>query len=99
MLDTNTAQDLFNNIFGKNSSLFTLSSLAISGKTLTVLVKQTDSSVTDSFDCISVFLCIHIVQRYQLLCHKRCVGGLDRWVDGGYGVEDNDDVQVLGELE
>ena len=72
---------------------------AISGKTLTVLVKQTDSSVTDSFDCISVFLCIHIVQRYQLLCHKRCVGGLDRWVDGGYGVEDNDDVQVLGELE
>jgi len=64
MLDSNTAQDLFNNIFGK---------------TLAVLVKQTDSAVTDSFDCISVFLCIHIVQRYQLLCHKRCVGGLDRY--------------------
>ena len=50
------------------------------GKTLSILVKQTDSSISDSFDCISVFLCIHIVQRYQLLCHKRCVGGLDRFV-------------------
>ena len=45
-----------------------------------MLVKQTDSSISDSFDCISVFLCIHLVQRYQLLCHKRCVGGLDRYM-------------------
>ena len=42
MLDTNTAQEPFNNIFGK---------------TLSVLVNQTDSSVTNSSDSIYTFLC------------------------------------------
>ena len=80
MLDTNTAQELFNNIFGKNMNFMVHMISFYPGKTLSILVKQTDSSITDSFDSISVFLCIHIVQRYQLLCHKRCVGGLDRYV-------------------
>jgi hypothetical protein len=31
--------------------------------------------VQDSYDSIAIFLCIHLVQRYQLLCHKRCVPG------------------------
>ena len=48
------------------------------GKTMSLLLKLTDSTVSDSYDCICVFLCIHLVQRYQLLCHKRCVPGLDR---------------------
>ena len=80
MLDTNTAQELFNNIFGNSIKFLIQITSFHPGKTLSILVKQTDSSITDSFDSISVFLCIHIVQRYQLLCHKRCVGGLDRYV-------------------
>ena len=65
-LDTNTAQDLFNNIFGKTMSL---------------LLKDVEGSVCDSYDTIAIFLCIHLVQRYQLLCHKRCVSGLDKYFD------------------
>ena len=65
-LDSNTAQDLFNNIFGK---------------TMTLLLKDVEGSVCDSYDSISIFLCIHLVQRYQLLCHKRCVSGLDKYFD------------------
>ena len=66
MLDSATAQDLFNNIFGKTMSL---------------LLKDVEGSVCDSYDCISIFLCIHLVQRYQLLSHKRCVSGLDKYFD------------------
>ena len=66
MLDSTTAQDLFNNIFGKTMSL---------------LLKDVESSICDSYDSISIFLCIHLVQRYQLLCHKRCVSGLDKYFD------------------
>jgi vacuolar protein sorting-associated protein 52 len=40
-----------------------------------VLVKYVDGYVQDSYDSIAIFLCIHLVQRYQLLCHKRCVPG------------------------
>jgi len=64
VLDAASAQEIFNSIFGKTMSL---------------LLKLTDSTVSDSYDCICVFLCIHLVQRYQLLCHKRCVPGLDRY--------------------
>jgi len=66
MLDSNTAQDLFNTIFGKTMSL---------------LLKDIEGCICDSFDCISIFLCIHLIQRYQLLCHKRCVSGLDKYFD------------------
>jgi hypothetical protein len=58
ILDSASAQEIFNNIFGK---------------TVQLLLKHTDSYAGDSYDCISLFLCIHLVQRYQLLCHKRCV--------------------------
>ena len=87
ILDASSALEIFNNIFGK---------------TIQLLVKHTDSHISDSFDCISIFLCIHLVQvelvilvliiqsprsgtfnpdnqRYQLLCHKRCVAGLDKY--------------------
>lgn len=64
ILDSNTSQELFNNIFGK---------------TLQILIKHVDTYVSDSYDSIAVFLCIHLVQRYQLLCHKRCVAGLDKY--------------------
>ena len=66
MLDPNTAQEIFNNIFGKTMSL---------------VLKDVEGSVCDSYDSISIILCIHLVQRYQLLCHKRCVSGLDKYFD------------------
>ena len=47
ILDATSALEIFNNIFGK---------------TIQLLVKHTDSHITDSFDCISIFLCIHLVQ-------------------------------------
>ena len=61
LVDGQNAQDLFNFVFGK---------------TLQILIKFTDTYVQDSYDSIAVFLCIHLVQRYQLLCHKRCVPGM-----------------------
>ena len=71
MLDTNSAQEMFNNIFGK---------------TMTHLLKEVETAVCDSYDSISIFLCIHLLQRYQLLCHKRCVSGLDKYFDSLNGV-------------
>ena len=92
ILDATSALEIFNNIFGK---------------TVQLLVKHTDSHISDSFDCISIFLCIHLVQvhyssnpsfdksvshsilylqRYQLLCHKRCVAGLDKYWETLAGV-------------
>lgn len=71
ILDSTSAQEIFNNIFGK---------------TVQLLIKHTDTFVSDSFDSISIFLCIHLVQRYQLLCHKRCVGGLDKYWETLAGV-------------
>ena len=47
ILDATSALEIFNNIFGK---------------TVQLLVKHTDSHISDSFDCISIFLCIHLVQ-------------------------------------
>ena len=47
ILDASSALEIFNNIFGK---------------TIQLLVKHTDSHISDSFDCISIFLCIHLVQ-------------------------------------
>jgi len=64
MVDGSNGQDLFNQILGKTTSL---------------LQKQVDAYVQDSYDCIAIFLCIHLVQRYQLLCHKRCVPALDKY--------------------
>lgn len=60
----NNAQDLFNNVFGK---------------TLTMLVKHTDVFTQDCYDSIAIFLCIHLVYRFQLLMHKRAVPALDRY--------------------
>jgi len=71
LVDGQNAQDLFNLVFGK---------------TLQILLKHTDTFVQDSYDSISIFLCIHLVQRYQLLCHKRCVPGLDKYWENMNGI-------------
>jgi len=70
-VESQNAQDLFNLVFGK---------------TLQILLKHTDTYVQDSYDSISIFLCIHLVQRYQLLCHKRCVPGLDKYWENLNGI-------------
>merc|ERR1719427_652935 len=64
MVDGQNAQDLFNLVFNKTTQ---------------IMIKYVDTYVQDSYDCIAIFLCVHLVQRYQLLCHKRCVPGLDKY--------------------
>ncbi|XP_061389003.1 vacuolar protein sorting-associated protein 52 homolog [Musca vetustissima] len=60
------AQDLFNQIMGK---------------TLTLMIKNLETSIQDCFDTIAMFLCIQLIFRYQLMCHKRCVPALDKYWD------------------
>lgn len=37
--------------------------------------------MSDCYDIISMFLCIQLILRYQLMCHKRCVPALDKYWD------------------
>lgn len=60
------AQELFNQIMGK---------------TMTLLSKTLETHMQDCFDMIAMFLCIQLILRYQLMCHKRCVPALDRYWD------------------
>jgi vacuolar protein sorting-associated protein 52 len=62
----NQAQDLFNQIMGK---------------TMTLMVKNIELYVQDCFDTIALFLCIQLILRYQIMCHKRCVSSLDKYWD------------------
>ncbi|XP_022224489.2 vacuolar protein sorting-associated protein 52 homolog [Drosophila obscura] len=66
MVRGSQAQDLFNQIMGK---------------TLTLMIKNLDTSIHDCYDTIAMFLCIHLIFRYQLMCHKRCVPALDKYWD------------------
>ncbi|XP_017467500.1 PREDICTED: vacuolar protein sorting-associated protein 52 homolog isoform X2 [Rhagoletis zephyria] len=66
MVRSSQAQDLFNQIMGK---------------TLTLMIKNLETSVQDCFDTIAMFLCIQLIFRYQLMCHKRCVPALDKYWD------------------
>lgn len=62
----NQAQDLFNQIMGK---------------TMSVMMKNIETYVLDCFDTIALFLCIQLILRYQIMCHKRCVNALDKYWD------------------
>ncbi|XP_066154115.1 vacuolar protein sorting-associated protein 52 homolog [Euwallacea fornicatus] len=53
----------------------------IMGKTLEMLQKNLDHYLTNCYDSIAVFLCFHLVLRYKLMCHKRCVPALDQHWD------------------
>ncbi|GLV37846.1 Vacuolar protein sorting 52 [Carabus blaptoides fortunei] len=54
----------------------------ILGKTITLLTKNLETYVNECYDTIALFLCAHLILRYQLMCHKRCVPALDRyWED------------------
>lgn len=49
------------------------------GKTLSLMMKNLQSFVDDCYDTIALFLCLHLVMRYQLMCHKRAVPALDKY--------------------
>ncbi|XP_033335141.1 vacuolar protein sorting 52 [Megalopta genalis] len=53
----------------------------VMGKTLNLMVKNLQSFVDDCYDTIALFLCLHLVMRYQLTCHKRAVPALDNYWD------------------
>lgn len=63
MVRGSQAQDLFNQIMGR---------------TMTMMMKNLEVYVQDCFDTISLFLCIQLILRYQIMCHKRCVPALDK---------------------
>ncbi|XP_071501789.1 vacuolar protein sorting-associated protein 52 homolog [Diadema antillarum] len=64
MVSGSSAQDLFT---------------AIMGKTLSMFLKHMDTYTNECYDSIAVFLCIHIIQRYRVLMHKRSVPALDKY--------------------
>ncbi|GJQ70594.1 hypothetical protein Trydic_g22990 [Trypoxylus dichotomus] len=51
----------------------------IMGKTLQLLTKNLETFVAECYDTIALFLCFHLILRYQLMCHKRCVPALDKY--------------------
>ncbi|KAB0798131.1 hypothetical protein PPYR_09124 [Photinus pyralis] len=51
----------------------------IMGKTIGLLTKNLETFVAECYDMIALFLCFHLILRYQLMCHKRCVPALDKY--------------------
>jgi hypothetical protein len=43
--------------------------------------KNLETFVQDCYDAIALFLCVHLILRYQLMCHKRAVPALDSYWD------------------
>ncbi|XP_064407979.1 vacuolar protein sorting-associated protein 52 homolog isoform X2 [Latimeria chalumnae] len=66
MVTGNSAQDLFN---------------AIMGKTLTMFLKHMDTYVSDCYDSIAIFLCIHIILRFKAIMAKRNIPAVDKYWD------------------
>lgn len=55
--------------------------LKIMGKTLGLLQKNIEQYIATCYDSIALFLCYHLVLRYKIMCHKRCVPALDDYWD------------------
>ncbi|XP_045783042.1 vacuolar protein sorting-associated protein 52 homolog [Maniola jurtina] len=53
----------------------------ILGKTLSLLVKNVENYVLECYDCLALFLCIQLINRYRWMCHKRAVAALDSYWD------------------
>ncbi|XP_014674937.1 PREDICTED: vacuolar protein sorting-associated protein 52 homolog isoform X2 [Priapulus caudatus] len=51
----------------------------VMGKTLGTFLKDLEYCVNECYDSIALFLCIHIVYRYQVIMHKRGVPALDKY--------------------
>lgn len=50
---------------------------AVLGRSLQLVNRHCDQLLAGCHDLLGVFLCIHLVQRMQLLCHRRAVPALD----------------------
>uniref|UniRef100_A0A3B5MWF1 Vacuolar protein sorting-associated protein 52 homolog n=1 Tax=Xiphophorus couchianus TaxID=32473 RepID=A0A3B5MWF1_9TELE len=66
MVTGNSALDLFNCIMGKTLSMF-------------MLQKSMSTYVSDCYDSIAIFLCIHIILRFRAITAKRTIPALDYW--------------------
>ncbi|KAJ8000122.1 hypothetical protein DPEC_G00201570 [Dallia pectoralis] len=64
MVVGNSALDLFNCVMGKTLSLF---------------LKSMSTYVSDCYDSIAVFLCIHVVLRFRAVTVKRAIPALDKY--------------------
>uniref|UniRef100_A0AAV2M4Q3 Vacuolar protein sorting-associated protein 52 homolog n=1 Tax=Knipowitschia caucasica TaxID=637954 RepID=A0AAV2M4Q3_KNICA len=64
MVTGNSALDLFN---------------CIMGKTLAMFLKSMSTYVSDCYDSIAVFLCIHIILRFRAITVKRNIPALDKY--------------------
>ncbi|XP_057322457.1 vacuolar protein sorting-associated protein 52 homolog [Microplitis mediator] len=53
----------------------------VMGSTLNLMQKNLQSFTEDCYDTIALFLCFHIIMRYQIICHKRAVPALDKYWD------------------
>nr|XP_020670791.1 vacuolar protein sorting-associated protein 52 homolog [Pogona vitticeps] len=54
---------------------------AVMGKTLAMFLKHMDAYVSDCYDSIAIFLCIHIVLRFRAIVAKRNVPAIDKYWD------------------
>ncbi|CAG0881281.1 unnamed protein product [Darwinula stevensoni] len=86
MVQDNHAMDLFNSVMGRTISLFQVgchsSPLhAYVDVAMKISIRQMETFVLESWDSLSLFLCIHLIHRYRLLCHKRAVPALDHHWD------------------
>ncbi|KAF3834379.1 hypothetical protein F7725_025583 [Dissostichus mawsoni] len=64
MVTGNSALDLFNSIMGKTLSMF---------------LKSMSTYVSDCYDSIAVFLCIHIILRFRAITVKRTIPALEKY--------------------
>ncbi|TNM93076.1 hypothetical protein fugu_018478 [Takifugu bimaculatus] len=64
MVVGNSALDLFNSIMGKTLSMF---------------LKSMSTYVSDCYDSIAVFLCIHIILRFRAITTKRDIPALNKY--------------------
>uniref|UniRef100_A0A3Q3NFJ9 Vacuolar protein sorting-associated protein 52 homolog n=1 Tax=Mastacembelus armatus TaxID=205130 RepID=A0A3Q3NFJ9_9TELE len=64
MVTGNSALDLFNSIMGKTLSMF---------------LKSMSTYVSDCYDSIAIFLCIHIIFRFRAITAKRNIPALDKY--------------------
>ncbi|XP_026096986.1 vacuolar protein sorting-associated protein 52 homolog isoform X2 [Carassius auratus] len=64
MVAGNSALDLFNSIMGKTLSMF---------------LKSLSTYLSDCYDSIAVFLCIHIILRFRAITVKRNIPALDKY--------------------
>ncbi|XP_038135686.1 vacuolar protein sorting-associated protein 52 homolog [Cyprinodon tularosa] len=64
MVAGNSALDLFN---------------CIMGKTLSMFLKSMSTYVSDCYDSIAIFLCIHIILRFRAITAKRDIPALDKY--------------------